>query len=324
MLLEVENLRIYYPITGGVFQRTIGRVHAVDGISFYVKEGEIVGLVGESGCGKSTVGKTIVGIVPPTNGNITFEGKDLFHADQQEVLKLKRNIQIVFQNPQSSLDPRMTVGNIIAEPMKIHFRMTRQQIRERVLDLIELVGLQKEHLDRYPHEFSGGQRQRIGIARAISLNPKFIVLDEPTSALDVSVQAQILNLLQDLRERHHLTYLFISHDLSVIEHISDRVMVMYLGKIVESASREEIFRRPFHPYTKALVSAIPIPDPKYRGFDIILGGVIPSPRDPPSGCRFHTRCQEKIGSICEEQDPSKVEIGREHFVSCHLGGIERS
>jgi oligopeptide/dipeptide ABC transporter ATP-binding protein len=318
VLLEVRDLKTHFELTGGILRRATGTIHAVDGISFSVREGEIVGLVGESGCGKSTVGKTILGITPHTEGTIAFEAKDLFTKDREEALWFKRNIQMVFQNPQSSLDPRMTVGSIIGEPIRIHHRMPKKEIQERVLELLNVIGLQAHYVNRYPHEFSGGQRQRIGIARALALNPKFIILDEPTSALDVSVQAQILNLLQDLREMHHLTYLFISHDLSVIEHISDRVIVMYLGKILESASREDLFKRPFHPYTKALLAAIPVPDPKYRGFDMILGGIVPSATSPPLGCRFCTRCPSKIGRLCEETEPQQTEIDKDHFVACHL------
>lgn len=289
----------------------------MDGLNFVIREGEMFGLVGESGCGKTTVGRTILQLIRPTDGKVFFEGVELSALKDDELIEKRRDMQMVFQNPILSLNPRMLVRDIVGEPLKAHLGLKREELDHRVWELLKKVGLKEEHLRRFPHEFSGGQCQRIGIARAIALNPKFLVLDEPTSALDVSVQAQILNLLFDLKEELGMTYLFISHDLSVIEHVSDRIAVMYLGKIVELGTTEQIFEDPLHPYTKALLAVIPIPDPTVKREEIILRGTVPSPENPPPGCRFHTRCPV-VTDICKEEEPELREVGGGRFVACHL------
>src|ERR671930_690147 len=292
-LLKVRNLKKYFPIRGGLFSREVARVHAVDDVSFDVMPGETLGLVGESGCGKSTTGRSILRLIEPTSGEVSFEGKNVTTLDKRSLRALRKEMQIIFQDPYASLNPRMTVGSIIGEALVIHrLAPTRKAREERVVQLLETVGLAADHLRRYPHEFSGGQRQRIGIARALAVSPKLIIADEPVSALDVSIQAQIINLLEDLQSKFGLTYLFIAHDLSVVRHISDRVAVMYVGKIVEVADRNELYERPLHPYTRALLSAVPVPDPRVeqRRNRIILTGDPPSPVDPPPACRFHPRC----------------------------------
>jgi oligopeptide transport system ATP-binding protein len=320
VLLRVENLVKWFPITRGIiFTRTIGYVHAADGVSFEIRRGETLGLVGESGCGKSTVGRTILQLHRPTRGRVIFDGVDLTQLKGGELRRMRRRMQIIFQDPYASLNPRMTVGQIIAEPLEIHGIARGKEARERVEELLRLVGLNPVFADRYPHEFSGGQRQRIGIARALALQPDFIVCDEPISALDVSIQAQIVNLLQELQERFHLTYLFIAHDLAMVRHISDRVAVMYLGKIVELADRIELYENPLHPYTQALLSAVPVPDPavEARRQRIILRGEVPSPVNPPSGCRFHPRCPI-AQEICKRVEPEWREVRPGHWVACHL------
>ena len=317
VLLSVQNLTKYFPITGGLFSRTVGHVKAVDGVSFDVKRGETLGLVGESGCGKTTTGRAVLRLIEPTSGNVYFEGKDIVKASKSELRNLRREMQIVFQDPFGSLNPRMSVGEIIEEPLAIHKIGNNQERQKRVRELLEVVGLAAYHIRRYPHEFSGGQRQRIGIARALALNPKLVVADEPVSALDVSIQSQILNLMEDLQREFGLTYLFIAHGLNVIRHISDRVGVMYLGVMMEIAESEEIYKHPLHPYTEALFSAIPIPNPAARRERIILQGDVPSPVNPPSGCRFHTRCpiaQEQ----CKVERPPLKESPPGHWVACHF------
>ena len=316
-LLEVTNLKKYFPIKGGVFSKTVGFVYAVDDVSFTVDKGETLGLVGESGCGKSTTGRSILRLIEPTGGKVTFEGQDVTALDKKAMRALRREMQIIFQDPYASLNPRMTVGSIIGEPLEIHKIARGSEKTERVASLLQKVGLRPEDMRKYPHEFSGGQRQRIGIARAVALNPKLIVCDEPVSALDVSIQAQVINLLGDLQEEFGLSYLFIAHNLNVVEHISDRVAVMYLGKIVELASDTDLYNDPQHPYTEALLSAVPIPDPTVEKKRIILQGDVPSPIDPPSGCHFHTRCMYKE-KICEEEAPEFKHIGGGHWVACHF------
>ena len=311
-LIEVRNLTKHFPVGAGLFGVGAAAVRAVDGVSFSIRRGETFGLVGESGCGKSTTGRCILRLIEPSSGEVSFQGQDLLSAGSDELRRLRRDMQIIFQDPYSSLNPRMTVSKIVEEPLIIHRIDDR---RDRVAELLRLVGLEPEHAGRYPHEFSGGQRQRIGIARALALNPKFIVCDEPVSALDVSVQAQVVNLLQDLQEQLGLTYLFISHGLSVVEHISTQVGIMYLGKLVEVASSEEIFHNPLHPYTRALLSAIPIPDPDYRRERMPLRGDIPTAIEPPSGCRFRTRCPI-AEPRCADEEPQLVEVGPDHFVAC--------
>ena len=316
-LLEVSNLKKYFPIKGGVFSKTIGYVYAVDDVSFTVDKGETLGLVGESGCGKSTTGRSILRLIEPTGGKVHFDGQDVTALDKNAMRSLRREMQIIFQDPYASLNPRMTVGSIIGEPLEIHKIARGSEKTERVASLLQKVGLRAEDMRKYPHEFSGGQRQRIGIARALALNPKLIVCDEPVSALDVSIQAQVINLLEDLQEEFGLSYLFIAHNLNVVEHISDRVAVMYLGQIVELASDADLYNDPQHPYTEALLSAVPIPDPTVKKKRIILEGDVPSPIDPPSGCHFHTRCMYKE-KICEEEVPEFKHIGSWHWVACHF------
>jgi len=316
----VNNLVMHFPLTQGIiFQRKVGAVQAVDGVSFSVKKGETLGLVGESGCGKSTTGRALLQLYKPTSGEVNFKGRDLTKLDSGEMRKMRRHLQMVFQDPYASLNPRMTVGNIVSEPMQIHKLVPKAQRTQRVQELLQTVGLNPYFANRYPHEFSGGQRQRVGIARALAANPDFIVCDEPVSALDVSIQAQVVNLLEDLQEQFGLTYLFIAHDLSVVRHISDRVAVMYLGKIVEMADRNELYDEPLHPYTKALLSAVPVPDPviEKQRERIILTGDVPSPINPPSGCHFHTRCPY-VMDVCKKIDPIFANQGREHYVACHL------
>ncbi len=317
-ILKIEGLKKWFPITGGVFSRVIGWVKAVDGVSFAVKKGETLGVVGESGCGKTTTGRTILRLIEPTEGKAIFEGVDIFSLNKTELRKIRRDIQIIFQDPYASLNPRMTVGDIVGEALDIHKLVkTKKEREEKISELLDVVGLLPQHMRRYPHEFSGGQRQRIGIARALAVQPKFIVADEPVSALDVSIQAQVINLLEDLQEKFKLTYLFIAHDLSVVRHISTRVAVMYLGKLVELAETEELFEHPAHPYTEALLSAVPIPDPEIKKQRIILEGDVPSPVNPPSGCRFHTRCRY-AKPICKEKEPELRDLGGGHYVACHF------
>ncbi len=317
-LLSVEGLKMHFPVTGGgIFRRTVGAVRAVDGIDFFVKRGETLGLVGESGCGKSTAGRAILQLYTPTAGKIIFKNEDITKASKDRMRALRREMQMIFQDPYASLNPRMTVGDIIGEPLRVHHLATGKGRQARVQDLLQKVGLNPYYVNRYPHEFSGGQRQRIGIARALAVEPEFIVADEPISALDVSIRAQIINLMEDLQSEFNLTYLFIAHDLAVVRHISDRVAVMYLGKIVELAERNEIYEKALHPYTKALLSAVPIPDPvaESRRERIILQGDVPSPINPPSGCRFHTRCPIAIPA-CSEIDPPFEEKASGHWAAC--------
>ncbi|WP_139488478.1 ABC transporter ATP-binding protein [Brevibacillus dissolubilis] len=317
ILLDVRHLKKYYPITGGIFGRTVGHVKAVDDISFTIRRGETFGLVGESGSGKSTTGKTILRLTPKTEGEIIYKGVDLDSLSKQELREYRPSMQFIFQNPYHSLNPRQRIGDAIGEALLDHGMATPAEIREKVLEVLSLCGLSSYHYDRFPHEFSGGQRQRIGIARAIILNPDFVIADEPVSALDVSIQAQIINLLSDLQEERGLTYLFISHDLSVVEHVSDRIGVMYLGSLVEMATRDELFAQPLHPYTKALLSAVPIPDPTLKRERIVLTGDIPSPADPPTGCKFHTRCPY-VTPHCRMEVPAYRDVGGGHYVACHI------
>jgi oligopeptide transport system ATP-binding protein len=318
-LLRVENLKMYFPIKRGIIQRVVGHVHAVDDISFTIKKGDTLGLVGESGCGKSTTGRAILQLYRPTAGHIFFGENDLVNTHGEPLRQLRRKMQMIFQDPYASLNPRMTVEEIVGEPLIVYHLAKGNEIRDRVKELLAMVGLNPAYVDRYPHEFSGGQRQRIGIARAIALKPDLIVCDEPISALDVSIQAQVINLMEDLQEQLDLTYLFIAHDLSVVRHISSRVAVMYLGIMVELATRDELYNNPLHPYTQALLSAVPIPDPVAEGKRkrMILTGDVPSPINPPSGCRFRTRCP-LAQPICAEARPEWREVSSGHFVACHL------
>lgn len=320
VLVKVKDLKMYFPITQGIiFQRRIGDIKAVDGISFDVRRKETLGLVGESGCGKSTTGRAILQLYRPTAGDVEFDGQSLVNMKGEPLRRMRRRMQMIFQDPYASLNPRMTVGNIIGEPLDVHNIMASPKRRERVQELLQIVGLNPYFVNRYPHEFSGGQRQRIGVARALAVQPEFIVCDEPISALDVSIQAQIINLLEELQEEFGLTYLFIAHDLSVVRHISDRVAVMYLGKLVELTDRASLYMNPLHPYTKALLSAVPIPDPVVEDHRrrTILKGEIPSPANPPSGCNFHTRCPSRL-PICDQVDPEWQDVGGGHWVACHL------
>ncbi|PDV97394.1 ABC transporter ATP-binding protein [Candidatus Chloroploca asiatica] len=319
VLLEVNDLKKYFPIKGGVLRRTVATVKAVDGVSFAVKRGETLGLVGESGCGKTTTGRTVLRLEKATSGEVLFEGKDVLRSGSRQMKLLRRDMQIVFQDPYASLDPRITVGESIAEGLVIHNIGSSAERRERVREVLGRVGLHANQMNRFPHEFSGGQRQRIGIARALIMEPKLVVCDEPVSALDVSIQSQVLNLLKNLQREFGLTYLFIAHNLAVVEHISDRVGVMYLGKMVELAGRDDLFREPLHPYTKALISAIPSADPTTRRDRIVLQGDVPSPINPPQGCRFHPRCWI-ARDICKEQDPAFEEKRKGHWAACHFAG----
>ena len=323
-ILEVKNLVKHFPITKGfIFQRQVGAVKAVDDVSFSIRQGETLGLVGESGCGKTTTGRVILRLMDATSGEARFEGQNIFKLGKEELRRMRRNMQIIFQDPYSSLNPRMTVGDIIGEPLEIHNLARGKEKVRRVQELLNVVGLSPYHANRYPHEFSGGQRQRIGVARALALNPKFIVCDEPVSALDVSVQSQVVNLLVDLKQKYGIAYLFISHDLSVVQYISDRVAVMYLGEIVETATSADLYQEPLHPYTKALLSAVPVPDPDRKRTRIILQGDVPSPLNPPSGCRFHPRCPVAIKGLCDTVTPKMRDYGG-HQVACHVVEKEKA
>ena len=321
ILVRVENLKKYFPITRGIFQRHAGDIKAVDGVSFFVRRGETLGLVGESGCGKTTTGRTLLQLYRPTEGRVYFEGQELTAMKGEPLRRMRRSMQMIFQDPYASLNPRMTIGGIIGEPLEVHKIAKGKEKRERVQELLRLVGLNPYFINRYPHEFSGGQRQRIGVARALALNPTFMVCDEPVSSVDVSIQAQIVNLLEDLQAQFGMAYLFIAHDLSMVRHISNRVAVMYLGKIVELTGRHELYNNPLHPYTQALLSAVPIPDPvvEERRQRIILEGDVPSPANPPEGCNFSTRCPV-VMDVCKKEDPEFKEVSSEHWAACHRVG----
>ena len=318
-LLQVKNLVKHFPVKGGLLQRQVGRVHAVDGLSFDMAAGETLGVVGESGCGKSTMGRCLLRLIEPTSGEVWFEGKNVTAMGKDDLRAMARDMQIIFQDPYASLNPRMTVGAIIGEALTIHkLAPTKEAYQARIVELLETVGLSADHMRRYPHEFSGGQRQRIGIARALAVNPKLVVCDEAVSALDVSIQAQVINLLEDLQAQFNLTYIFIAHDLSVVEHISDRVAVMYLGRIVEIAPARDLYVTPRHPYTEALLSAVPIPDPTVKRKRIMLQGDVPSPINPPSGCHFHTRCPKAQHPRCSTEKPQLQQAADGHWVACHF------
>lgn len=316
-LLEVKGLKKYFPIKGGFFNKTVAELKAVDDVSFFIRKGETLGVVGESGCGKSTTGRSILRLHEPTAGEIIFDGTDIMKLEREDLRQKRKDMQLIFQDPFSSLNPRMTVGDIIGEPLEVHFKLSGTAKTDRVKELLSFVGLSPYHVRRYPHEFSGGQRQRIGIARAIALNPKLVVCDESVSALDVSIQAQVINIFKELQEKLNLTYMFISHDLSVVKHISDRIMVMYLGKAVEMTSADDLFDNPIHPYTQALLSAVPVAKPNSKKVRVILEGDVPSPVNPPSGCVFHTRCKYAM-PICKEVIPGFDNVGNDHYVACHL------
>jgi oligopeptide/dipeptide ABC transporter ATP-binding protein len=316
-ILEVKNLKVHFPVKGELIPKNVGYVKAVDGISFNIGYAETLGLVGESGCGKSTTGRAVLNMLKVDSGQVFFEGKDILKSSRKELKKIRRDMQLIFQDPFGSLNPRMTIGSALEEVLYIHHIRDKNERQKRVIELIEMVGLNKNYLSRYPHEFSGGQRQRAVIARALAVKPKFIVCDEPVSALDVSIQSQIINLLEELQKNFKLTYLFIAHDLSVVKHISNRIAVMYLGRIVEIAESDELFKRPAHPYTKALLSSIPVCDPDFRKNIILLEGDLPSPANPPKGCRFHTRCIY-VREDCSRKEPVSVNLGNGHMVECHL------
>jgi oligopeptide transport system ATP-binding protein len=316
-LLQVKGLKKYFPITGGVFGKKISEVKAVDDVTFTVYKGETLGIVGESGCGKSTTGRMLLRLIEPTEGSIVFEGKEVTKLSKSELRKMRRDMQMIFQDPFASLNPRHTVEKILEEPLVVHGIGSKEERKKRVQEMLEVVGLGPYHAKRYPHQFSGGQRQRIGIARALMTNPKLIIADEPVSALDVSIQAQVLNLLEDLQKEFGLTYIFIAHDLGVVRHISDRVGVMYLGRLVELADSDQLYESPKHPYTKALLSAVPIPDPEYKKESQLLSGDLPNPANPPQGCAFHTRCSACM-DICKQKRPEMKEVEKGHYVACHL------